>query len=87
MIITPDISADTCEGATGWARGSQTWSGIAPAFVPKPTTTRMKTRSRAIGGSPAAAAPKPPKPDDPAEDARIAKATTMAAVARCVMAR
>ena len=38
MIITPLISADTGAGAIGCARGSQTWSGITPAFVPIPTS-------------------------------------------------
>ena len=49
LIITPDMSAETCEGATGWARGSQTWSGIAPAFVPKPISKRTNTTSRPAG--------------------------------------
>ena len=37
LIITPLISAETGAGAIGWARGSQTCSGITPAFVPIPT--------------------------------------------------
>ena len=36
LIITPLISADTCAGAIGWARGSHAWRGITPAFVPNP---------------------------------------------------
>ena len=32
LIITPDMTAETCDGATGWARGSQTWNGIAPGL-------------------------------------------------------
>ena len=38
LIITPLISADTGAGAIGCARGSQTCSGITPAFVPIPTS-------------------------------------------------
>ena len=36
MIITPLISADTGAGAIGCVRGSQTCSGISPAFAPIP---------------------------------------------------
>jgi len=87
LIITPDISAETCDGATGWARGSQTCRGIAPALVPKPTSTRTNTTSRAAGDRFAAAAANDEKPDEPPAPARIANATTMAAVARWVIAR
>ena len=38
LIITPLISADTGAGAIGCARGSQTCSGMTPAFVPMPTS-------------------------------------------------
>src|SRR5438034_8492389 len=38
--MTPDITADTCDGAAGCASGSQTWNGMKPAFDPKPTTER-----------------------------------------------
>ena len=38
LIITPLISAETGAGAIGCARGSQTCSGITPAFVPMPTS-------------------------------------------------
>ena len=36
--MTPLISAETGAGAIGCARGSQTCSGITPAFVPIPTS-------------------------------------------------
>ncbi len=42
LIMTPLMSADTCDGAAGCASGSQTCSGTIPAFVPKPTSARMK---------------------------------------------
>ena len=42
LIITPHITAETCEGAAGWASGSQTCSGMKPALVPKPTRARRK---------------------------------------------
>ena len=44
LIITPLISADTGAGAIGCARGSQTWSGITPAFVPIPNERRQRDR-------------------------------------------
>ncbi len=42
LIITPLITADTCEGAAGWASGSQTCIGMKPALVPKPITANRK---------------------------------------------
>ena len=42
LIITPLITAETCEGAAGWASGSQTCMGMKPALVPKPTRARRK---------------------------------------------
>src|SRR5216683_2954319 len=43
LITTPDMSAETCVGALAWAGGSQTWSGMTPAFVPNPSTARRKS--------------------------------------------
>jgi hypothetical protein len=40
--MTPDISAEMCEGATGCASGSQACSGARPAFMPKPRKARAK---------------------------------------------
>ena len=40
--MTPLISADTGEGAAGWASGSQTCSGSTPALAPKPNTASRK---------------------------------------------
>ena len=45
LIITPDISAETCDGAAGWASGSQTCSGKRPAFMPKPARKTRKSGS------------------------------------------
>ncbi len=42
LIMTPLISADTWEGAAGWASGSQMCSGTSPALVPKPTRASRK---------------------------------------------
>src|SRR6266498_285989 len=44
--ITPDISVETWLGATGWARGSHTRSGITPALVPHPTSASRNTTTR-----------------------------------------
>ena len=43
LIITPDIRADRCAGATGCARGSHECSGTSPALVPKPTRAATAT--------------------------------------------
>jgi len=85
--MTPDMSADTCDGATGCAFGSQTWSGMAPALVPNQTSSRTKTTSHTGAGSRGAAAPKAPNDVDPASAPRMANATMRAAVATCVIAR
>src|SRR5207253_3052052 len=42
--MTLDMSAETGLGAAGCALGSQTWSGTRPAFAPKPTSARTKTK-------------------------------------------
>ena len=89
LIITPDMSAETWMGATGWARGSQTWSGIRPALVPNPTSEQDEDAGRAPS---AAALRRRPAERGEVERARrraasIANATRMAAVARWVMAR
>ena len=42
LMRTPDMIADTWLGAMAWALGSQTCSGMMPAFRPKPTRARMK---------------------------------------------
>ena len=52
--MAPDMSAETGEGASGWARGSQTCSGTAPAFDPKPARARTNARDRTAGGIPPA---------------------------------
>ncbi len=42
LTITPDISAEACEGAAGCARGSHEWMGIMPALAPKPKSASRK---------------------------------------------
>ena len=39
----PESRAETGEGASEWASGSQAWSGATPIFVPNPT--RMKEKA------------------------------------------
>ena len=49
LIITPDMSAETWDGAAGCASGSQTWNGTSPALVPKPTTASTNSRPATAG--------------------------------------
>ena len=42
LMITPDMMADTWLGAIAWALGSQTCSGMMPAFRPNPTSASTK---------------------------------------------
>ena len=51
LVITPLISAETWLGAAGWASGSQTCSGISPAFEPAPISASVSTRPARQGGS------------------------------------
>ena len=44
FTITPDISAEIWDGATGSATGSQPCSGTKPARRPKPQKLSRKTR-------------------------------------------
>ena len=46
FTIAPDMSAEAWLGAAGCARGSQTWSGTAPAFEPKPMRNSAITSMR-----------------------------------------
>ncbi len=88
MIITPDITADTCDGATGWARGSQMWNGMAPALVANPMKAKSMIPSRVSQGIEGAAACQAWKSRLPPEfEARIANEIRIAAVATCVTAR
>ena len=43
--MAADMRAETGPGASGWARGSQTCSGTAPAFDPNPTTASTNAAS------------------------------------------
>jgi len=40
LSITPLISAETFDGATGCASGSQTWRGTTPAFAANPKNAK-----------------------------------------------
>src|SRR5260221_520084 len=42
LITTPDITADTWDGAEACALGSQMWKGIAPALMPQATMASQK---------------------------------------------
>ncbi len=42
FTIAALITAETWLGASGWARGSQTWSGTSPALVAKPMSSNRK---------------------------------------------
>jgi len=81
LIMTPDITADTCEGAAGWASGSHTWKGMNPALVPNPTTARMKS------SPPPEAAPKRSKSSEPVPRPSRMNNTSSHAVPRCVATR
>src|SRR5260370_34044294 len=56
LITTLDRIAETWLGATGWAIGSQTCSGIIPDFAPKPKSASINTEFREAGESNAAPA-------------------------------
>ena len=47
------ITAETWLGASGWARGSQTWTGTAPALVRNPATrsSQATVAGPPVGGS------------------------------------
>ncbi len=47
--MAADMRAETGPGASGWARGSQTWSGTAPAFEANPTTASTNAVERTQG--------------------------------------
>ena len=40
LMITPDITPETCAGATGCACGSQVWNGTNPALTANPERIR-----------------------------------------------
>ncbi len=57
FTTTPDMRADTWLGAAAWAGGSQKWSGMRPAFMPKPRRARRNTRVPAVPAAGIAATP------------------------------
>ena len=86
LIITPDIRADTCDGATGWASGNQMCIGTKPALVPNPI--RASTNTRLIIGRPACAmGEKESKSNDPPCPAISTNITSRSALPRCVATR
>ncbi len=42
MSITPDSTAETCDGAAAWAPGSQKCTGTTPALIPNPTSASSR---------------------------------------------
>jgi hypothetical protein len=50
LIITPDMSAETFDGAAGCASGSQMCRGMMPALMPKPTVAQRKTSDCVVAG-------------------------------------
>ena len=67
LIMPPDMSALTLEGAAGWAWGSHEWKGTMPALAPKP----KKASTKATVATPGAKAlvRKASNSRDPAADA------------------
>ena len=49
LIITPDMRAETCDGAAGCALGSQMCRGIIPALMPNPISAGRKIAFFASG--------------------------------------
>ena len=82
LIITPLITADTCEGAAGWASGSQTCIGMKPAFVPKPITASRNSTPLGAG-----AAESRSKSSDPAFWPNSRNIANEKAVPRCMATR
>src|ERR1035438_1604529 len=50
LTIAPDMSAEAGLGASGWALGSQTCKGTAPAFDPNPTRASRNAVLRTAAG-------------------------------------
>ncbi len=48
--MTPDSTAETCEGAAAWAPGSQKCSGTAPALRPNPSSASTSATVCAVPG-------------------------------------
>src|SRR6185503_5419508 len=49
LSMTPLKSAETGEGAAGWASGSHTCNGTNPAFAPKPNKASEKAMAAQAG--------------------------------------
>ena len=56
LIITPEKTADTCDGAAACASGSQKCSGTTPALRPNAKSARVSTAAPCPGRTGAAAA-------------------------------
>src|SRR5258708_24238590 len=85
--ITADMSAETTDAATGWARGSHTWNGTMPALVPKPTSPSTKTSDAVPGSSVEAAAVQSVKANEPLWRASRRNATVRTAGAGGALTR
>ena len=83
LMTTPDISAETCDGAAACAGGSQKCNGTRPALTPKPTSASARTALRA---APAARVPcgERGKLQSPVSRASVANIAKSASVAVCV---
>ena len=86
LIMTPDISAETWLGAAGCAAGSQTWSGITPALLAKPSARSDEDqRSARARPGPAAAAGQSAKRRLPVQAAMRSMPASRQASPACVI--
>ncbi len=83
--MTPDISAETCEGAAGCAPGSQMWNGMMPAFAPKPMSAKINTAFFRDWGAADMPFPIAAKSNEPVAPYRSRNAKMINAVPICVM--
>ena len=84
LIITPDISAETCDGAAGCASGSQTCIGKSPAFMPKPA---RKTANSGSAGCVRKYSASAPNAAEPVTASRRTNPTTSSTKPMCIMIR
>ncbi len=84
--MTPDMTAETGDGASGWAYGSQMWNGKIPAFVPNPSRANPNVAER-IAGSETGTAANPLKENEPVVCTRNRNARRMPPVPMCVAIR
>ena len=88
LIMTPDMSAETWDGAAGCASGNQTCNGMIPAFVPKPKSTDPKSTPCQIGERPARPTDRhTSKSNEPVALYARKRAIAINTVPSCVMSR